>query len=59
MFPVVSVLSRFCWAESYVDFLLPATECKLNIWTTEAASETEERERESDDRVKDTSFWMY
>lgn len=29
--------------------LLPATECKLNIWTTEAASETEERERESDD----------
>lgn len=39
------VLSRFCWAESYVDYLLPATECKLNIWTTEAASETEERER--------------
>lgn len=43
---ISSVLFRFCWAESYVDFLLPATECKLNIWTTEAASETEERERE-------------
>lgn len=55
------VLSRFCWAESYVDFLLPATECKLNIRTDRGGflRSRGERERGSNDRLEDTSVWMY
>lgn len=51
-FSTAPVLCRFCSAESNVDFSPPITECNLNIWTTEAASETDalERERETDDQ---------
>lgn len=54
--PFSSVLFRFCWA---VDYLLPTTECKLNIWTTEAASENRgERERAMTES-RTPPFWMY
>lgn len=53
------LLSRFCWAESYVVYLL---RCRSSIRTTEAASETNGREREREramTKSRTPPFWMY